>query len=83
MFIWESVKDTHIKQMCMHKKIKRRRQNIRIHRENILEKELASQYSCLENSMDTGARWATVHSVTRSGHNLATKSPPPEKIYNK
>ena len=22
------------------------------------------QYSCLENSMDRGARWATVHGVT-------------------
>ena len=24
------------------------------------------QYSCLENSMDRGARWATVHVVTKS-----------------
>ena len=24
------------------------------------------QYSCLENSMDGGARWATVHGVTKS-----------------
>ena len=24
------------------------------------------QYSCLENSMDRGARWATVHGVTKS-----------------
>ena len=24
------------------------------------------QYPCLENSMDRGARWATVHSVTKS-----------------
>ena len=24
------------------------------------------QYSCLENSMDTGAWWATVHGVTKS-----------------
>ena len=24
------------------------------------------QYSCLENPMDTGAWWATVHGVTRS-----------------
>ena len=23
------------------------------------------QYSCLENSMDRGARWATVHRVTK------------------
>ena len=26
------------------------------------------QYSCLENSMDTGAWWATVHGVQRIGH---------------
>ena len=24
------------------------------------------QYSCLENSMDRGARWATVHGVAKS-----------------
>ena len=24
------------------------------------------QYSCMENSMDRGARWATVHPVTKS-----------------
>ena len=24
------------------------------------------QYSCLENSMDRGAQWATVHGVTKS-----------------
>ena len=27
------------------------------------------QYSCLENSMDRGARWATVHEVEKSQHN--------------
>ena len=26
------------------------------------------QYSCLENSMDGGASWATVHRVARAGH---------------
>ena len=26
------------------------------------------QYSCLENSMDTGAWWATVHGSQRVGH---------------
>ena len=26
------------------------------------------QYSCLENPMDGGAWWATVHGVTRVGH---------------
>ena len=31
------------------------------------------QYSCLENPMDRGAWQATVHGVTRVGHNLATK----------
>ena len=36
------------------------------------------QYSCLENPMDRGAWWATVHGVTRVGHNLATKPPPLE-----
>ena len=35
------------------------------------------QYSCLENSMGRGAWHATVHGVTRIGHNLVTKSPPP------
>ena len=28
------------------------------------------QYSCLENSMDRGAWWATVHSVAKSGARL-------------
>ena len=31
------------------------------------------QYSCLENPMDSGAWWATVHRVTRFGHDLVTK----------
>ena len=35
------------------------------------------QCSCLENPTDRGAWWATVHGVTRVGHNLATKSPQP------
>ena len=26
------------------------------------------QYSCLENSMDGGAWWATVHGITKSRH---------------
>ena len=32
------------------------------------------QYSCLENSMDRGARWDAVHGVARVIHNLATKA---------
>ena len=34
------------------------------------------QYSCLGNSLDRGAWWATVHGVTRIRHNFVTKSPP-------
>ena len=33
------------------------------------------QYSCLGNSMDREASWATVHGITRVGHNLAVKPP--------
>ena len=33
------------------------------------------QYSCLENPIDRGAWRATVHGVSRVGHNLATKPP--------
>ena len=40
------------------------------------------QYSCVENPMDRGARWATVHRVTRVGHALVTKPPPPYSIGN-
>ena len=28
----------------------------------------AIEYFCLENSMDRGARWATVHGVVKVGH---------------
>ena len=44
--------------------------------ENPLEKEmvfLLLQYSCLENPMVRGAWQATVHGITRVGHDLATK----------
>ena len=34
------------------------------------------QYSCLENPMDRGVWWATIHRVARVGHTLATKPPP-------
>ena len=30
------------------------------------------QYSCLENPMDRGAWWSTVHGVTRVGHDSTT-----------
>ena len=33
------------------------------------------QYFCLENPMDGGAWWATVHWVIKIGHDLATKPP--------
>ena len=33
------------------------------------------QYSCLENPMDRRAWWATVHGVTRVGHDWTTKPP--------
>ena len=35
------------------------------------------QYSCLENPLDRGAWWATVHGVTRVGHDLVTETAPP------
>ena len=42
--------------------------------ENPLEKNgNPLQYSCLENPMDREAWWATVHGVTKSGHDLVTK----------
>ena len=36
------------------------------------------EYSCLGNSMDRGARRATVHGVTSVGRDLVAKPPPPE-----
>ena len=36
-------------------------------------------YSYLENPMDRGAWQATVHDVTRMGHDLATTPPLPPK----
>ena len=35
------------------------------------------QYSCLENPMDRRAWWATVHGVTRVGHNWVIRPPSP------
>ena len=40
--------------------------------ENLLEKEMATQYSCLENSMDRGACQAMVHVVTKSQTQLSS-----------
>ena len=31
------------------------------------------QYSCLGNPMERGAWWATIHGVTRVGHDFVTK----------
>ena len=42
------------------------------------------QYSCLENPMDRGTWQATVHRVSKVGHNLATKPlPPPSALHIK
>ena len=38
--------------------------------EDTLEREMATQYSCLENPMDGGAWWATVYGVTENGTQL-------------
>ena len=38
------------------------------------------QSSCQENSLDRGTWQATVHGVTRVGHDLATKPPPPPDL---
>ena len=35
------------------------------------------QYSFLENPIDRGALQVTAHGVTRAGHDLVTKPPPP------
>ena len=37
-------------------------------------------YSCMENSMNRGAWWATVHGVPRVRHDLANRPPPHEMI---
>ena len=38
------------------------------------------QYSWLENPMDRGTWWATVHAVARVRHDLVTKPPPPPMV---
>ncbi|KAB0373112.1 hypothetical protein FD755_014771 [Muntiacus reevesi] len=41
------------------------------------------QYSCLESPMDRGAWRDTVYGVTRVGHELVTKPPPPPRLPSK
>ena len=41
------------------------------------------QYSCLENPMDRGAWWATVHGVSRVRHDWATKQQQNDKNNNR
>ena len=44
--------------------------------EDPLEKGMAGyplQYSCLENSMDRGIQWGTIHGVTKSQSRLSDK----------
>ena len=38
------------------------------------------QYSCLENPMDRGAWWATVHEVAKVGYDLATETKKPNHL---
>ena len=40
------------------------------------------QYFCLENPMDKGAMWATVHGVTKSQTPLSTAQPCFHGVYN-
>ena len=40
--------------------------------EDPLEEGMLVQYSCLENHMDRGAWWATVHGVAQSWTRLST-----------
>ena len=45
--------------------------------EDVLEEEMAtcSKYSCLENSVDRGAWWVTVHGVAKSQARLNDSTP--------
>ena len=45
--------------------------------EDLLEKGSATHYSCLENSLDRGVWWATVHGITRSQTQLRDFHFPP------
>ena len=51
-------------------------------REDPLELEMAthSSISCLENSMDRGAWWATVHRVAKSRTRLSTQRLQPTQM---
>ena len=51
--------------------------------EDLLEKEMATHSSILawKNPMDREAWQATVHGVAGVGHDLATKPPPPPKLW--
>ena len=48
--------------------------------EDLLEKEMATHSSILAWDMDRGAWQATVHGVTRVGHDLVTKPPPHSRV---
>ena len=40
--------------------------------ENLLDKEMTTHFSsCLENSMDRGAQWGTIHGVAKSWTRLS------------
>ena len=64
---WRSVKNLPTNECGRHKRLLLCGFSF-LGREDPLEKEMAmhSQYSCLENPMDRGAWWATVHGVTKS-----------------
>ena len=47
-----------------------------------LEEEMATQYSCLENSMDRGAWQATVHGVAESRTRLTTLTGIPRGVWH-
>ena len=57
-----------VAQMVKHLPTMRVTQVLSLGQEDSLEKEMATHFSifCLENSMDRGARWATVHGVAKS-----------------
>ena len=60
-----------VAQMVKHLPTMRETRVRSLGREDPLEKEMATQYSCLENPMDGGAWWATVHGVAKSQTQLS------------